>query len=352
VRRHPLAQMLALGAIASAIGIAIALSINWFPSEASSQADDIDYLFNVLLVVSVPVFVLVEVVVLFCVWKFRMKPGEELKDGPPIHGNTTLEVFWTAIPAMLLVGLCTYAYVVLHRIEKPQPNSMVVNVTGEQFAWSYQFPAASTGGRPVSTNVLYLPKDRPVQFRVRSKDVIHDFWVPNFRMKIDAVPGLTTKYRITPSRLGTYPVVCAELCGLGHAAMRSTVRVVTPAAFRLWIAKQARGGPAPGAAPAPAPAAGGEAAANGRTIFTQTAQPACGTCHTLAAAGTTGTAGPNLGQVLKGKDAAFIRQSILNPNAQIAPGFSPGIMPQNFGSSLSKAQLAALVAYLEKVAAK
>ncbi len=348
MRRHPLAQMLALGAVASAIGIVIALSINWFPSEASTQADDIDYLFNVLLVVSVPVFVLVEVVVLFCVWKFRMRPGEELKDGPPIHGNTSLEVVWTAIPAMLLVGLCTYAYVVLHRIEKPKPNTMVVNVTGEQFAWNYQYPAASTGSRPVSTNVLYLPKDRPIEFKVRSKDVIHDFWVPNFRMKIDAVPGLLTKYRITPNRLGTYPVVCAELCGLGHAAMRSTVHVVTPAAFKLWIAKQARGA----AAPAPAPSGGGEATAAGRMIFTQTAQPACGSCHTLAAAGTTGTTGPNLGQVLKGKDAAFIRQSILTPNAQIAKGFSPNIMPENYATTLSKQQLAALVAYLEKVAAK
>jgi cytochrome c oxidase subunit 2 len=131
--------------------------------------------------------------------------------------------------------------------------------------------------------------------------------------------------------------------------MRATVRVVTPAAFRTWVAKESRGG---AAGPAPAPAAGGETAANARTIFTQSAQPACGSCHTLAAAGTTGTTGPNLDKVLKGKDAAFIRQSILTPNAQIAAGFSKGIMPENYGTSLTKAQLAALVAYLEKVAAK
>jgi cytochrome c oxidase subunit 2 len=340
--------MFVLGAVASAIGIAVALAIDWFPSRASTQADDIDYLFDVLLVVSVPVFVLVEVVVLFCVWKFRMKPGEELKDGPPIHGNTTLEVVWTAVPAMLLVGLCTYAYIVLDRIEEPKPNTMLVNVTGEQFAWTYQYPAASTGSRPIRTNVLYLPKDRPVQFKVRSKDVIHDFWVPNFRMKIDAVPGITTNYRITPDKLGTYAVVCAELCGLGHAAMRANVHVVTPAAFKTWIARQTRGG----AAPAPAPSEGGDATTAGRTIFTQTAQPSCGSCHTLADANTTGTAGPDLDEVLKGKDPAFIRQAIVNPDAQVANGFQPGIMPKDYGTSLSKQQQDALVAYLEEVAAK
>lgn len=356
MRRHPLVQMLAFGVVASAVGIALALTINWFPAQASTQAKEIDDLFNVLLVVSVPVFVLVEVVVLFSVWKFRMRPGEELKDGPPIHGNTRLEVFWTAIPAMLLVGLTTYAYVVLHRIEDPKPNSLVVNVTGEQFTWTFEYPAQGAGGKAVSSNQLYLPEGRPVQFRVRSKDVIHSFWVPAFRMKIDAVPGITTKYRITPDRAGTYPVVCAELCGLGHSAMRQNARVVSPTAFKAWMAKQAGAG-----APAPAPAgggatangpAGGDVSATGRRVFTQSASPACGACHTLADAGTTGTTGPNLDQVLKGKDAAFIRQSILQPNAQIAKGFGPNIMPPNYGSTLSKQELDALVAYLQKVAAK
>jgi cytochrome c oxidase subunit II len=342
-------QMLVIGGVASAIGIALALSIDWFPTQASTQAKEIDDLYDVLLVASVPVFVLVEVVVLFCVWKFRMRPGEELKDGPPIHGNTRLEVFWTAIPAMLLVGLCTYAYVVLHRIEQKKPNALVVNVTGEQFAWSFEYPPQTPGGKAVSSPRLYLPNDRPVQFVVRSKDVIHDFWVPEFRMKIDAVPGITTRYRVTPDRPGSYPVVCAELCGLGHAAMRANVRVVTPAAFKAWMAKRAG---AAGAAPAAGGAAPSGGGASGKQIFAQGASPACGSCHTLADAGTTGTTGPNLGQVLKGKDAAFIRQSILQPNAQIAKGFGPNIMPPNYGSTLSKQQLDALVAYLEKVAAK
>jgi len=128
--------MLIIGAIASIIGIAVALSINWFPVQGSSQAKKIDDLYDVLLIASVPVFVLVEVVVLYSVWKFRMRPGEEQKDGAPIHGNTMLEIIWTAIPALLIFGLCAYAYTVLVDIEKKPKREMVVQRTAQQFAWS------------------------------------------------------------------------------------------------------------------------------------------------------------------------------------------------------------------------
>ena len=100
---------------------------------------------------------------------------------------------------------------------------MIVNVTGQQFAWTFEYRGA--GGK-VSSDQLYLPEGTSVEFHVRSKDVIHDFWVPEFRLKIDAVPGITTKYRVTPNRLGAYTVVCAELCGLGHSTMRQTVHVL------------------------------------------------------------------------------------------------------------------------------
>ena len=230
--------MLIIGAIASAIGIAVALSINWFPLAADAQAHRIDTLYDVLLIFSVPIFVLVEVVVLFSVWKFRMRPGEELKDGPPIHGNTTLEVIWTAVPAILLVGLCSYAYVVLTQIERKPAHEMVVNVTGQQFAWSFQYPGAGPGGKSITSDQLYLAKGLPVEFHVRSKDVIHDFWVPEFRLKVDAVPGITTNYRITPTRTGDYSVVCAELCGLGHATMRQTAHVLPRARFQAWVSRQ------------------------------------------------------------------------------------------------------------------
>src|SRR5947209_15634958 len=134
--------MLAIGAIAVAIGIPVALIIPWFPSEGSRQAGNVRTLYDVLLIASVPIFVLVETIVLFSVWKFRMRPGEERLDGPPIHGNTRLEVIWTAAPAMLIASLCVYAFIVLHDIEKKPAHQLEVNVYGQQFAWSFQYPAA------------------------------------------------------------------------------------------------------------------------------------------------------------------------------------------------------------------
>jgi cytochrome c oxidase subunit 2 len=194
-----------------------------------------------------------------------------------------------------------------------------------------------------------------VRFSVKALDVLHDFWVPAFRMKIDAVPGLTTHYRITPNRIGTYPVVCAELCGLGHAVMRSTTKVVTPAAFDAWLAKQKA--PAAPAAPAGGGAAasgkptgaGSDAVAAGKKVF---AANGCGGCHTLADAGSSSQTGPELDKVLKGKDEGFIRTSIEDPSAEIAPGFQDGIMPKQYGSSLSPEELDALVTYLATVAGK
>ena len=241
--------MLIIGLIASVIGVGVALLIDWFPIAASRQSHKVDTLYDVLLIVSVPVFVLVEVVVLFSVWKFRMRPGEELKDGPPIHGSTRLEIIWTALPAMLLVGLCAYAYAVLHDIEKAQANTMKVGVTGQQFAWSFTYPHA--GGKPITSPQLYLPKDRPIEFDIQAKDVIHSFFVPAFRIKQDAVPGITTHTRTTPDRLGVYPLICAELCGIGHAVMRQNVHVVTPARFNQWLAAQGKPAVAAGREPGP-----------------------------------------------------------------------------------------------------
>jgi len=333
--------MLTLGVLASIAGVAIALAIDWFPQSASTQAKKVDSLWDIVLVISVPIFILVLVVVLFCVWKFRQRPGEELKDGPPIHGNTQLEVVWTAIPALLLVGLCSYTFFVLDEIEQKDPDELVVNVTGEQFTWTFAYPSVRAGGKPLASSQLYLPKDRPIRFNVRTKDVLHDFWVPQFRMKIDAVPGITTQVRVTPDTVGRYPVVCAELCGVGHATMRQVAHVVEPGEFQRWVRSRQR--PAGGAA---AGGGGGQAAADGRAIFTGAA--GCGGCHTLAAAGTSGQTGPKLDQVLKGEDKAFIRESIVNPGAKIAKGFGPNIMPENFGQTLTPQELNALVDYLSK----
>jgi cytochrome c oxidase subunit 2 len=361
--------MFTIGAVATAIGIPLALVIPWFPAQASAQSHKVDTLYDVLLIASVPVFVLVETVVLFSVWKFRMRPGEEEKDGPPIHGNTRLEVMWTAAPAILIVSLCTYAYTVLRSDEKSKKGATTIDVIAEQFTWMFSYPRSD--GQAVVSPQLYVAKDQPVEFKIHSRDVLHAFWIPAFRTQLDAVPGITGTIKVTPSRLGNYQVVCAELCGNGHALMRSPVHVVTPATLQSWLAQQkpqappafsfspAAAGAPPAAAPAtPAPStssATGATAAAGKLVFTGVG--GCGTCHTLAAAGTTGTVGPNLG-VSVVRDAkkrglpvkAFILESITRPNAFISPGFQPNIMPQNFSQTLNQTQIQALVNFIASVA--
>jgi cytochrome c oxidase subunit 2 len=340
--RAPVGQMLGIGAIASVLGVALALAIDWFPTAASEEAGPIDTLWHVLLIVSVPVFVLVVTIVLYSVVRFRMRPGEELADGPPIHGNTRLEVIWTTIPAIILVALCSYAYVVLTDIEEAQANTMDVRVVGEQFTWTFHYKGSD--GKDIASNQLYLPKDQPVLFTVQSKDVLHDFWVPAFRVKIDAVRGIDTHLRVTPNRLGTYAVVCAELCGLGHSAMRQNAHVVSREEFDRWLsgrqsaAQAANRNAENGAAPS---------GPSGRALFTGE-QGNCGRCHTLAAAGTDATVGPDLGRVLRGQTKRQIRDSILRPDARITDGYSPA-MPANYDETLGRAGVDALVDYLAEV---
>jgi cytochrome c oxidase subunit II len=223
------------GLLATGIGIALSYAIHWFPVRASTQAGRTDTLYHVLVIASIPIFVLVVTVILFSVWRFRMRPGDELKDGLPIHGNTRLEVFWTAIPAALLLALVSYSFVVLRDNERKSAREIPIEVTGQQFAWTYRYPASVTGGKPLTTTKLYLPKGEPVRFEIKALDVIHAFWIPAFRLQIDAVPGITTEYRATPDRIGSYPVVCNLLCGLGHGLMRSTAHVVAPSEFRAWL---------------------------------------------------------------------------------------------------------------------
>jgi cytochrome c oxidase subunit 2 len=164
-------------------------------------------------------------------------------------------------------------------------------------------------------------------------------------MKIDAVPGIDTSIRVTPNRIGTYPVVCAELCGLGHSVMRQTARVVSPENFEKWLTeKREGGGKVTGAGGGAQP---GEV--DGKALFTSV-EPSCGSCHTLTDAGTSAAIGPDLGKSLKGKDADYIRRGIVEPEADLAEGFGAGIMPPNYGQTLDPTEIDALVDYLEKAA--
>jgi cytochrome c oxidase subunit 2 len=386
--------------VGCAILIPLALLIPWFPTDASKQASNTRTLYDVLLIATIPIFVGVETVVLFSVWKFRMRPGEEEKDGPPIHGNTRLEVVWTAAPALLILSLCIYAYTVLRDNEDAQKGEKVVNVTERQFAFEFSYPVAN--GQQVVSPVLYMAKGQPYLFHIRSLDVIHSFFVPDFSEKIDAVPGITTDLRVTPTRLGSYPAECTELCGAGHSLMRAPVRVVTPAAFRAWLSSQKPNGTPPigfppsfavqpgvpganAAVPAPSQstssssststssssptstssssssAAGAPSTAAGKAVFTGSA--GCSSCHTLAAAGASGTVGPNLDVRLRTDCASAaskkirgatlaqcINTAITKPYAYLPSGYRAGVMPSTFAQTLSSTQIQALVTFLSSVA--
>jgi cytochrome c oxidase subunit II len=337
---HPVARMIGLGIACSLVGIAIALAIDWFPESAAGSADKIDTVYDVLLICSVPIFVLVMTVAIYSVVRFRAKPGD-MRDGAPIHGNTRLEVVWVTIPFLMVTALAIYGWIVLDDLEAKQPDTLVVNVTGQQFTWSFDYPSDK-----VNSTELVLPKDRPVEFRIHTKDVLHSFWVPEFRLKSDAVPGLTTKIRLTPNRIGRYQVVCAELCGIGHSTMRQNVRVVTAAAFASWLSdrKQAASAPAGGGGGGGGGGAEAGGGADGAAVFEANG---CASCHTFKPANATGTVGPDL-DAIKPATADFIRTSIVDPNAHVEKGFSPDIMPQDFGDKLSSEELDALVEYLLK----
>src|SRR4051812_12327530 len=335
--------MLVIGIAAAVIGTFASLQIDWFPTQASTAAPKIDTLYDWLLVASVPMFVLVMSVAIYCVVRFRVRPGGPTGDGAPIHGNTRLEIVWVTIPFLIVTALAVYAAVVLAQIEKKQPNELQVRATGQQFTWHFEYSLG--GGKVVKSNQLYLPNNRGVYMKINALDVLHSFWVPAFRIKEDAVPGQTDHVRFTPNRIGHYEVVCAELCGLGHATMRVASNVVSPQAFQKWV--QSKTTPAKPAGGAAAAAGGGQAAsaAQGKAIFT--GDGGCGACHTLADAGATGNVGPNLNKVhIAQKGAAFIKQSIENPNAEIAAGFPKGVMPPDFKTRLGPQKVDALVKYL------
>jgi cytochrome c oxidase subunit 2 len=376
MRKRPVVQMIVIGVIGLAILLPIALVIPWFPTAASKQTDNVKTLYKVLLIATVPIFVLVETVVVFSVWKFRMRPGEENKDGPPIHGNTRLEVVWTVLPAILILSLCTYAYTVLHSNEKSHSNEMLVNVTARQFTFEFSYPGLD--GKTVVSPVLYLPLGKPVVFKLRSFDVIHSFFVPEFSEKLDAVPGIVTTLRVTPTRLGTYPAECTELCGAGHSLMREAVRVVTPAAFATWASAQPANAPPPignpppdaagyatginGGTPTAPPGSGATSTTSpGKTVFTGSA--GCAGCHTLGAAGASGTVGPNLDTRLRSDCATpaskrirgatlqrCIFTAITNPYKYIPTGYQAGIMPKNFSQTLTSTQIQDLVTFLSSAA--
>ena len=335
MRRGVLARLVAVGLAAAAVTTAVALFVPWLPTPASKQADRIDFVFWFVTGISIAIFALVAAVILYSVVRFRARPDDD-SDGAPIHGNTTLEIVWTAVPAVLVTAVAVVSAVALAQNGHVPKKHMRVNVLAQQFAWSFSYPKY----QGLTVSQLRMPIGEAVQLKMHSKDVIHSFWVPEFGQKQDLVPGIETNVVITPKRLGTYPIVCTELCGEGHALMRSEAVVMKPAAFAAWVKEQET----LAAKAAQGPAGGGP----GLAAFNNNG---CSACHTYKPAGSTGTTGPDLDNLpadarRAGKPlVAFVHESIVDPNAYIEKGYQPNIMPSTF-KSLPKAQLDALVKFL------
>jgi cytochrome c oxidase subunit II len=246
----PILKLVAAIIILTAVTSVIMLIPDWNGEQASTAADDIDTLLDVGIVLSSFVFSIVMVMMGYSLYRWRAKPGDE-SDGEPIHGNTRLEIAWTVIPTVIVVFLAIYSWIVLDDIEAKDPDRMKLEVVAQQFEWDFNYPDAG-----VTSKELHVPVDRQLDIQLRALDVLHSFWVPEWRIKRDLVPGapgasIDDDIVVTPDREGTYSVICTELCGVGHSTMRATVVVESEAEFEEWLSQQQP-------IPPPAPSQGGE----------------------------------------------------------------------------------------------
>jgi len=332
MRRGSIASLLGIGIVAGGIAAAVAVALPWLPTPASREASRIDFEFWFVVIICIVIFAVVIAAILYSVIVFRAAPDDD-SDGPPIHGHTGLEIAWTIVPTLLVTAIGISSAIVLSNDDALGKNVLHINVTAQQFAWTFSYPDSKN----LTSATLMLPKDRSVLLTFTSKDVIHSFWVPEFGQKQDTVPGLHPTLHITPDRLGTFPVICTELCGLGHATMRTTAIVMSPKAFDKWVAGQSKAVTSPNAGQA------------GAAVFKNNG---CAACHTLTAAGAAGKVGPDLDKLTtyakqaKQPLAAFVRSSIVDPNAYVQSGYPKNVMPGTFGTSIPKQQLDALVTYL------
>ena len=257
-------MILALG------GLWVGQNINLLPVDASANAPVYDELFRVLFSIGTILFVGIVGLVLFSLLRFRRREGQ-LGDGLAIEGNLPLEIFWTAVPAIVVLFVGLYSYDIYDRMGGMTPlnhgmdhSAMVsaaaaaddtgprvwggigngttttvergaiapvpIEVTAMQFAFLFRYPQGD-----FISGELHVPAGQPVSLRMEAKDVIHAFWVPEFRLKQDVIPGQPTVLNFTPTRPGTYPIVCAELCGPYHGGMRSSVVVDEPDAYTAWF---------------------------------------------------------------------------------------------------------------------
>lgn len=241
------------------------------PTAASVDAGDVDELFNFMMTIATGLFLLVEGVLVYSLIKFRRKKGDTT-DGPPIEGNVPLEIVWTAIPTVIVFILSIYSFEIYNRMggldpmtagdpgpqmahahhgsalvaldpdrqnlalglgtspeSDPNISPLEIKVNGIQYAWIFTYPDGVVSGE------IHVPVGRPVALNMTAGDVIHAFWLPEFRIKQDVIPGRETKLVFTPNKIGQYPVVCAELCGAYHGGMKTQLYVQTEEDYQKWI---------------------------------------------------------------------------------------------------------------------
>ena len=231
--RKGIVQLVAIGVVIGVLVTLVAVLFQWLPTSASEEFDRIQDIYWFATVISIGIFSLVSAVVVFSVWKWRV-PLDDDADGPPIHGHTGLEIAWTAVPAVLVIAIGIVSAIVLARNGEAGTRPLEVQAIGQQFTWKFVYSDYDD----FQSGELVLPVGQETRFTTTSVDVIHSFWVPNFGQKMDAVPGIESTILVTPTRTGDFEVVCAELCGFGHAAMRAKARVVTQAEFDEWVEEQ------------------------------------------------------------------------------------------------------------------
>jgi cytochrome c oxidase subunit 2 len=281
--------------------------------------------------IMVGVFVVVAGVLLAAVVRFLERPGRPATP-PQVEGNLFLEVLWTVVPILLLVALIVPTIQEAFALARPQPGALQIRVVGHQFWWEFDYPSLGI----VTADEMHIPVGRPVDLQITSADVIHSFWVPRLAGKQAAIPGHSNFLWLEADAPGVYLGQCAEFCGTSHSDMHFRVIAQSPAAFASWVQQMQH--------PIDTPTT--PLAKEGEALF---AQYGCNGCHAIAGTSFAGTVGPNLtdlgnrGIIAAGlftNTPQHLAEWLANP-----PGLMPGVIMPNF--HLSKAQIAALVAYLE-----
>jgi cytochrome c oxidase subunit 2 len=301
----------------------------FFPQQASEQAATVDALYFFLLAVTGFFAVLIAILVVVFAIKFRRKHDDEV--GVAIHGSLALELLWTIIPLGITMVMFVWGAQVFFHMTRAPKGAMEIYVVGKQWMWKVQH---MDGAREI--NELHVPVGRPVKLIMGSEDVIHSFFIPDFRVKADVVPGRYNTLWFTATQPGRYHLFCTQYCGTKHSSMIGWVTVLAPNDYQAWLS----GG-----------SSGGSMAESGAKLFSALA---CVTCHMDNGQGRgpvlTGLFGKQIllasGQTVT-MDDAYIRESVLNPQAKVVAGFQP-IMP-TFQGLVTEEQLLQLIAYVKSL---